>query len=126
MLLGRNLSRLNSCFVLHCRLKRLDDNSDEIRSVVLRSWLAYAKCLTHVKYDTALYKAHLEAVFKGLMIHLDDPSERIQDAVAEVLDMMASVSPTLLGQFAKNARTEHRSPVRCDALIAKLTSLQVD
>ena len=29
-------------------------------------------------YDNDLYKLHLEALFKGLLVHLDDPSASIQ------------------------------------------------
>ena len=29
-------------------------------------------------YDRGLYRAHIEAVYKGLLIHLDDPSVEIQ------------------------------------------------
>ena len=29
-------------------------------------------------YDIELYKLHLEAMFKGLLIHLDDPDKAIQ------------------------------------------------
>ena len=29
-------------------------------------------------YDRDLYKLHLEAMFKGLLVHLDDPSASIQ------------------------------------------------
>ena len=30
------------------------------------------------KYDHDLYKLHLEAMFKGLLVHLDDPTSSIQ------------------------------------------------
>lgn len=29
-------------------------------------------------YDRTLYKAHTEVLFKGLLLHLDDPSPNIQ------------------------------------------------
>ena len=29
-------------------------------------------------YDKSLYKAHSEAIFKSLLLHLDDPSPQIQ------------------------------------------------
>ena len=32
-------------------------------------------------YNVSLYSAHLEALYKGLLIHLDDPETRIQEAV---------------------------------------------
>ncbi len=33
-------------------------------------------------YDTDLYMAHIEALYKGLLIHLDDPSPEIQVSAA--------------------------------------------
>lgn len=39
-------------------------------------------------YDYALYRAHTEALFKGLLVHLDDPSSDIQ--VLLVANMLLS------------------------------------
>lgn len=61
-------------------LKRLDDSSDEIRMMVTRTFLAYFDCFQN-KYDVGLYRAHLEALYKGLLVHLDDPEEKIQEGV---------------------------------------------
>jgi dynein assembly factor 5 len=61
-------------------LKRLDDSSDEIRVMVTHTFLAYLDCFQD-KYDVGLYRAHLEAMYKGLLVHLDDPEAKIQEAV---------------------------------------------
>lgn len=61
-------------------LKRLDDSNDEIRITVSRTFLAYLDCFQQA-YDVQLYRAHLEAMYKGLLVHLDDPDERIQEAI---------------------------------------------
>ena len=61
-------------------LKRLDDSNDDVRIAVTDTWLAYLACFQD-DYQVALYRAHLEAMYKGLLIHLDDPDTRIQDAV---------------------------------------------
>ncbi|CAH3199000.1 unnamed protein product [Porites evermanni] len=58
-------------------LKRMDDSSDEIRVVVTKTFLAYFRAFPS-KYDHDLYKLHLEAMFKGLLVHLDDPTSSIQ------------------------------------------------
>lgn len=61
-------------------LKRLDDSSDEIRLTVSKTFLAYLDCFQK-SYDVQLYKAHLEAMYKGLLVHLDDPDVKIQEAI---------------------------------------------
>ena len=61
-------------------LKRMDDSSDEIRVVATHTFLAYFDCFQE-KYEVNLYHAHLEAIYKGLLVHLDDPDPSIQQAV---------------------------------------------
>lgn len=61
-------------------LKRLDDSSDEIRVMVSKTFLAYLQCFGD-KYDANLYRAHLEAIYSGLLVHLDDPEIKIQEAI---------------------------------------------
>lgn len=61
-------------------LKRLDDSSDEIRVTVATTFLAYLDCY-HDNYDPGLYKAHVEAIYRGLLVHLDDPEQNIQEAI---------------------------------------------
>ena len=61
-------------------LKRLDDSNDDVRIAITDTWIAYLACFQD-DYQVALYRAHLEAMYKGLLIHLDDPDPRIQDAM---------------------------------------------
>ena len=61
-------------------LKRLDDSCDEIRIVVTRTFLAYLDCFEG-SYKVDQYRLHLEAIYKGLLVHLDDPEPKIQTAV---------------------------------------------
>ena len=61
-------------------LKRLDDSNDDIRRAICKTFVAYFDCFES-GYDVSLYHAHLEALYKGLLVHLDDPDESIQDAV---------------------------------------------
>lgn len=101
-------------------LKRLDDNSDAIRLAALKAWLALAKCMTHRPYDRSLYRAHSEAIFKGLLIHLDDTNESIQMAVHGVLQEFGPVNPDLMKMQINEARPKHRTPAFCDALLKTL------
>lgn len=83
-------------------LRRLDDSSDEIRVATAAALFAFIRwsiiyqgvcvCCSNkfetifltnfsafpVDYAQDLYKAHSEALFKALLIHLDDPSTEIQ------------------------------------------------
>ena len=62
-------------------LKRLDDSSDDIRVAATQTFSAYIDCFQD-NYDAILYRAHIEAIYSGLLIHLDDPDRSIQQAVA--------------------------------------------
>ena len=61
-------------------LKRLDDAGDDVRIAAAETFSAYFGCL-RPQYDVGLYRAHLEEIYKGLLIHLDDPNETIQLAI---------------------------------------------
>ncbi len=61
-------------------LKRLDDSCDDIRVAMCKTFVAYFDCFKD-GYEVGLYRAHLEAIYQGLLVHLDDPEKRIQDAV---------------------------------------------
>ena len=41
---------------------------------------AYFGCFMN-GYDVNLYRAHLEALYRGLLVHMDDPDTPIQEAV---------------------------------------------
>jgi len=97
-------------------LKRMDDSSDEIRIVVTRTFLAYFKTFPS-DYDTELYKLHLEAMFKGLLVHLDDPSSSIQEAVLIVLKEAAQVQPALMRKQIESVKHKHRMTRYCEELL---------
>ena len=61
-------------------LKRLDDASDDVRVATCKTFVTYFDCFGE-DYEASLYRAHLEAIYKGLLVHLDDPDSRIQEAV---------------------------------------------
>jgi len=65
-------------------------------------------------------------MFKGLLVHLDDPSASIQEAVLNVLKEAAHVQPLLLKEQLNIVRHKHRVAryceelqTHCEALIAK-------
>ena len=55
-------------------LKRLDDSSDELRLSVTDTLTTFFTLLPE-DYDKDLYKAHLQVLYRGLLIHLDDPNQ---------------------------------------------------
>ncbi len=61
-------------------LKRLDDSNDEIRVAVSKTFMTYFECFPK-DYHVSLYRAHLETLYRGLLVHLDDPDQKIQQAV---------------------------------------------
>lgn len=61
-------------------LKRLDDGNDDVRTAASETFSSYLSCL-RPGYNVLLYGAHLEEIFKGLLIHLDDPNQKIQEAI---------------------------------------------
>lgn len=103
-------------------LKRMDDSSDEIRIVVTRTFLAYFKAFPS-GYDSDLYKLHLQAMFKGLLVHLDDPLASIQEAVLNVLKEAAHVQPLLLKEQLDIVRHKHRVARYCEELLTHCETL---
>ncbi|ESO87153.1 hypothetical protein LOTGIDRAFT_210534 [Lottia gigantea] len=97
-------------------LKRLDDSSDEIRIMVSKTFLAYFDCFDK-GYDPELYKAHLEDLFRGLLVHLDDPEPKIQDALLVVLKRAGQIHPGMLKQEIESVKHKHRSVKYCEMLL---------
>ncbi|EDO43349.1 predicted protein [Nematostella vectensis] len=105
-------------------LKRMDDSNDEIRRVVTSTFLAYFRAFPD-GYDCDLYKFHLQAMFKGLLIHLDDPTPTIQEAVLAALKQAAHVKPSILKEQVEAVKHKHRVARYCDELLQHLKSLQI-
>ena len=65
-------------------LKRLDDSSEDIRLIMIDTFKSYFKNIraNHIeKYDKILYHAYIEAIYQGLIIHLDDPNPSIEESI---------------------------------------------
>ncbi|XP_045213202.2 dynein axonemal assembly factor 5-like [Mercenaria mercenaria] len=106
-------------------LKRLDDSSDEIRLTVAKTFLAYLDSFEQA-YDVQLYRAHLEAMYKGLLVHLDDPDEKIQEAILGVLKKAGSLLPGMLIQEVETTKHKHRSKKYCEDLVSYLQKLSTE
>ncbi|ELU05823.1 hypothetical protein CAPTEDRAFT_167239 [Capitella teleta] len=102
-------------------LKRLDDSSDNIRRAMCATLMDYFDCFES-GFNVNLYRAHLEEMYKGLMVHLDDPDSSIQDAVLDVLKKASHIEPSHLMQEIDSVRHKHRSTKYCDDLAAYIQS----
>lgn len=97
-------------------LKRLDDSSDELRIAVTNTFSTFFSLIPE-DYDKQLYKAHLQALYRGLLIHLDDPNTVIQEAVYKVLEVAGKIHPEYLCEHIENVKHKHRSSLYCDKLL---------
>ncbi|GFO25560.1 dynein assembly factor 5, axonemal-like [Plakobranchus ocellatus] len=97
-------------------LKRLDDSSNEIRLTMTKTLLAYFDCFVG-GYDASLYRCHLEAIYRGLLLHLDDPETSIQEAVLKVMKKASELSPHMLIREVESVKHKHRSTRYCEELI---------
>eukprot|EP01135_Chromosphaera_perkinsii_P010340 Nk52_evm12s2118 gene=Nk52_evmTU12s2118 len=98
-------------------LKRMDDNRDEIRVAITKTFYAYLDCLP-TPYDKVLYSAHLTAMSRGLLVHLDDPESHIQEAVLMVLKKLCLLDAENVLSGVESVRHKHRTPLYCDQLAA--------
>ncbi|XP_014783487.1 dynein axonemal assembly factor 5 [Octopus bimaculoides] len=101
-------------------LKRLDDACDDIRVVVATTFLAYFDAFSD-DYDTDLYKAHLEVMYQGLLLHLDDSEKSIQDAILNVLKKAGHLKPAMLVSEINKVKHKHRTTIYCDRLLSLFT-----
>ncbi|XP_064635749.1 dynein axonemal assembly factor 5-like [Lineus longissimus] len=105
-------------------LKRLDDSSDDIRVAVSKTFTAYFQCFD-TGFDVGLYSAHLEAIYKGLLVHLDDPDPKIQESILDVLKEAAKIKPALLSTEIDSVKHKHRTSKYCDSLTDFMKTLSV-
>ncbi|KAI4822332.1 hypothetical protein KUCAC02_007886, partial [Chaenocephalus aceratus] len=103
-------------------LKRLDDSSEEVRSVALQALGLWLSSLTK-DYPPELYATHLQLLFQQLLLYLDDPDDSVQGQVLEILKKGSSVHPSLLQREAEAVRDKQRSPLYCDQLLQHISSL---
>ena len=58
-------------------IKRLDDQSEDIRFEIIKVFHVYIDSLNQ-NYDNVLYQAHLQTIFENVLLYLDDPNLEIQ------------------------------------------------
>ncbi|KAM5152154.1 dynein axonemal assembly factor 5 isoform 2-T2 [Mantella aurantiaca] len=97
-------------------LKRLDDASDEVRITAAKTLSLWFKCIDD-RYERTTYKAHLEFLYRGLLVHLDDTDTNLQTILLDVLKEASTVYPSLLEQEIEAVKHKHRTPAYCDQLL---------
>ncbi|CAD5118941.1 DgyrCDS7616 [Dimorphilus gyrociliatus] len=111
----------------HNIIKRLDDVSDEIRiltGVTIESYFKYFE--NREGYEVQLFSAHLEDIYKTLLVHLDDQNRQVQDAVAEALKVSGALKPTMLLELISEVRFKHRSMQYLDEVAESVRRMDMD
>ncbi|XP_067859576.1 dynein axonemal assembly factor 5-like [Heptranchias perlo] len=106
-------------------LKRLDDGLDEVRIVAAKALSVWFHSVGN-DYDQFLFKSHIEFLYRGLLVHLDDPESDIQEVLLDVLKVGSFLSPSLLTQEIEAVKHKHRSPYYCEQLQQHVQALSRD
>ncbi|RNA10266.1 dynein assembly factor axonemal-like, partial [Brachionus plicatilis] len=96
-------------------IKRLDDQSEEIRVEILKIFYLYFSCLNQ-NYDKILYQAHLQVIYENLLLYLDDTNEDFQLKILDILKHGSILNPELLIQEIKKVKEKHRNKKLCEDL----------
>ena len=102
-------------------IKRLDDNRDDVRVATCKILTRYFQ-LFPSDYDRERYSVHFQDIYQGLLLHLDDPLQEIQEEVYAVLLTAAKVCPQLLREQLDSVRHKHRVSHYCEKLSEHVTS----
>ena len=103
-------------------IKRLDDNRDDVRVATCKILARYFQ-LFPSDYDRDRYSVHFKDIYQGLLLHLDDPLQEIQEEVYAVLLTAAKVCPELLIEQLDSVRHKHRVSHYCEKLSEHVMSL---
>ncbi|XP_041085870.1 dynein assembly factor 5, axonemal-like [Polyodon spathula] len=97
-------------------LKRLDDACNGVRCAAAKALSTWFQCVRE-DYDRTTFRSHLEFLYRGLLVHLDDPDSSIQNAVFDVLKQGSVVDPSLLEKEIEAVKHRHRTSSYCEELL---------
>ncbi|XP_033908011.2 dynein axonemal assembly factor 5-like [Acipenser ruthenus] len=97
-------------------LKRLDDACNGVRCTAAKALSSWFQCVCE-DYDRTTFRSHLEFLYRGLLVHLDDPDSSIQTAMFDVLKQGSVVDPSLLKQEIEAVKHKHRTLSYCEQLL---------
>lgn len=85
-------------------LKRLDDSSNLVRASVCQALTAFAQ-----QSQSCLDDSNLTYLINGMLVHMDDTDQSIQEAVCLTLTTLAALRPKLVKHLATQVQHLHRS-----------------
>lgn len=85
-------------------LKRLDDSSNHVRASVCTALAAFVR-----NSHSCLDDTNMSYFINGMLIHMDDTDQSIQQAVCGVLETLAGYRSVLVAQAVSNVQRLHRS-----------------
>ena len=97
-------------------LKRLDDSVDSIRIAACLPFCIYFTLIT-ARFERRSKFGNFKYVVESLFTHLDDPSDKIQRAVGEVLQASARFNKEDFLKVAMEAKQKHKHPRSVGELI---------
>lgn len=102
-------------------IKRLDDSSNKVRIAVCGSLRAFVQtigpdyCDTNTSYFVA-----------PILIHMDDSDPKIQEAVCEVVILLASKKPAVVVSEVNKVKDRFRCQEFCNLVLASEKNSKVD
>ena len=103
-------------------LKRLDDSSDHVRGAICDTLEMFMQA---AHSPTCYSSTMIDYTLDQLFIHLDDPSDGMQEAVLRVVLAGAKVDKKSVLAKARHHRGSHRTPDMCDRVILDVQGCQV-
>ena len=94
-------------------LKRLDDSSDDVRIAACSVLSAFFSTLSSDYDDT-----NTGYLLKGMLLHMDDANESVQEAVCQAAFMAKKVKRAAVVAAVEEAKLRHRSSKYCDRVLA--------
>jgi len=105
-------------------LKRLDDVDDVVRVSALQIFAAFfnnVKSRPDYEEEISTYRLHYEEMYKGLLIHMDDPQPSFQASVCSVLMECGCLFREELIRVVEAASHKHRTPKYCQQILERLS-----
>lgn len=101
-------------------LKRLDDSCDDVRKAIVPALKSFFACAAPKHFHHTCRQVLVET----LLLHMDDVDTELQQQMFEALVVLTTrlqIQPLLI-KHATTARTQHRSPDLCDALVQQFSA----
>ncbi|XP_046385055.1 dynein axonemal assembly factor 5 isoform X2 [Ischnura elegans] len=103
-------------------VKRLDDVNDTVRVTCLQ---AITVMLSHLpsNYDLSYYRPHILSIYSIALIHLDDPDEKFNTLVLDMLKKIGKLLPGELHEKIMKSKNKFRNEAGCEELLKHLKNV---